>query len=281
MVSPDTVIVRRRCRSLTTFNYLSGVSEMTTLNNVYTKSATIGLDADVKFDAVVSEAIQAGILSVTDKARRVDDVGNLIKIDHKSISDECNDYIELTLPTYVKAILKQYNKAADGLAKAAELYEADSVEFKAADSLYSRAKSRLPLDENGCELTTELSFVYMSTADFKKWEHPHKKELGEYRDNKRGILRMNFRRLVEAAHDLVKSQDKTEETWSQVLARTLKSFTGEKIAPKWHAVGITSDDIVYAFLILEKGRAFAESREKQQAAKNGKAAAKRAAQQAA
>lgn len=280
MVSPDTVIVGSDAVGVS-FNYLLEYLKMTTLNNVYTKSASIGLDADIKFDAIVSEAIQAGLLSVTDKARKVDGAGNLIGIDHKAIADECSKYIELTIPAYVKAVLKQYNKAADGLSKAADLYEADNVEFKAADSLYSRAKSRLPLDENGGELTTDLSFVYMSTADFKTFEHTNKKELAKYRDDKRGILRMNFRRLVEAAHDLVKTQDKTEETWSQVLARTLKSFTGEKIAPKWHAAGITSDDIVHAFLVLEKGRAFAESREKQQAAKNGKAAAKRAAQQAA
>ena len=242
------------------------------LNSVYTKSATIGLDADVKLDHVVADAINAGILQVTDKARRVDAEGNLVSIDHKALTDECAAYIALCSPVLAHAIVKQVIKAATTLGNSAE----GSQEHIAAARLHERAIARLPQD-NGRIITTDLAFISMSAADFKSYEHADKKLLAKYRDDKRGILRMNFRRLVEAAHAIKKTATTKEETWPEILARVAKSFNGEKTAPKWIAAGITADDMAHAFLILEKGRKFAESAKLQQAAKNGKAAAKQAA----
>ena len=242
------------------------------LNNVYTKSATIGFDADVKLDHVVADAINAGILQVTDKARRVDAEGNLVSIDHKALTEECAAYIALCAPVLAKAIIGQVAKANKVMGECVP----DSQEETAAMRLLDRALARMPQD-NGRIITTDLAFVSMSAADFKSYEHADKKLLAKYRDDKRGILRMNFRRLVEAAHAIKKTATTKEETWPEILARVYKSFTGEKTAPKWLKAGVLPNDLAYAFLILEKGRKFAESEKLQQAAKNGKAAAKQAA----
>mgnify|MGYP006289242973 CR=1 FL=1 len=240
------------------------------LNSVYTQSGTLGLDGEIKFDRIVRDAINAGILAKTDSARQIDKAGNLTGIDHKALTDECATYIGCALPAYAKGVVKQYNDAVIA-AKGA----VSDTEKQAAKVLLARAESRLPTVDGVKHL--DLAFLTMSATEFKSFEHPEKKTLAKYRDDKRGILRMNFRRLVEAAHNLNKAVSNKDESWVEILARTIKSYKGEKTAPKWLAAGITAADLDYAFLILEKGRKHAESAKLQQAAKNGKAAAKQAA----
>lgn len=241
-----------------------------TLNSVYAQSGMLTLDGEVKFDRIVRDAINAGILAKTDNARQLDKAGNLTGIDHKAISDECATYIACALPAFAKGVIKQYNDAVIA-AKGATT----DTEKQSAKVLLARAESRLPTVGDAKYL--DLAFLTMSASEFKSFEHAEKKTLGKYRDDKRGILRMNFRRLVEAAHGLNKAVSNKEETWVEILARTIKSYKGEKTAPKWLKAGITAADLDYAFLILEKGRKHAESAKLQQAAKNGKAAAKQAA----
>ena len=240
------------------------------LNSVYTQSGMMPLDNDIKFDRIVRDSINAGLLAKTDSARQIDKAGNLTGIDHKAISEECAVYIGCALPAYAKGVVKQYNDAVIA-AKGATT----DTEKQAAKVLLARAESRLPTVGDAKYL--DLAFLTMSATEFKSFEHAEKKTLAKYRDDKRGILRMNFRRLVEAAHGLNKTVSNKEESWTEILGRVYKSFTGEKTSPKWLAAGITPDDLVYAFTILEKGRKHAESAKLQQAAKNGKAAAKQAA----
>jgi hypothetical protein len=241
-----------------------------TLNSVYAQSGMMPLDNEIKFDRIVRDSINAGILAKTDNARQIDKAGNLTGIDHKALTDECATYIACALPAFAKGVIKQYNDAVIA-AKGATT----DTEKQAAKVLLARAEARLPTVGDAKYL--DLSFLTMSASEFKSFEHAEKKTLAKYRDDKRGILRMNFRRLVEAAHNLNKAVSNKDESWTEILARVYKSFTGEKTAPKWIKAGIKPDDLAHAFLILEKGRKFAESAKLQQAAKNGKAAAKQAA----
>ena len=82
-----------------------------TLNSVYAQSGMMPLDNEIKFDRIVRDSINAGILAKTDNARQIDKAGNLTGIDHKALTDECATYIACALPAFAKGVIKQYNDA--------------------------------------------------------------------------------------------------------------------------------------------------------------------------
>lgn len=252
---------------------------MSTLNKVFAASAVIGLNSDVKFDSIVRDAISAGILSVTDKARQVNTDGELVSLDFKQLGDETAQYIEYCAPVYCKAVLKQYSDALKAVSDATS-----GVELIAAQTLLNRAQSRLPVLPNGA-LVTNLDFVTMSGSDFKSYEHADKKILAKYRDDKRGILRMNYRRLVEAAHNLTGKKQSKPETYAELLARFAKAITATdasgagKHAAELSKRGINAAVLKFAFDLLQDGKLLPQA--VTEASKQAKATTKRAAKQAA
>lgn len=253
---------------------------MSVFNKVFAASALLKLNSDIKLDTLASEGVSLGLHEATDKARLINTDGTLKGIDFSKLTEECAQYIEYCMPVYCKAVLKQYSDAL----KLASNGALQGNALQSAQLLLDKASARMPKLSNGTVLMN-LDFVTMTSAEFKSYEHADKKELGKYRDDKRGIMRMNYRRLIEAVHNLTAKKQSKPESYTELLARFHKAINATlpdgsgKHAAELSKRGINAAVLKFAFDLLENGKLLPEAAK--QASKQAKATTKRAAKQAA
>lgn len=243
------------------------------LNKVYSATATAELEGAIGYDKIVASAIKAGILELTDKARTINPKGETTGIEFTQLKTECADYMEYCLPIYCKAVLKQVSDAV----KLAD-DKLSGLDAKAVASRINNANARLPKLSDGT-VYGNLDFVMMTTADFKKFEHKERDILAKYRDDKRGILRMNFRRLVLACWNIKPASNTGKsETYIEFVARFSKGFDIEKFGKDMKKRKITPDVLKFVFDLLQDGSLLPESvkQASKEATKQSKQAAKRA-----
>jgi hypothetical protein len=258
-----------------------------TLNTVYANTALIDAKAATSWTDAARAAIDAGILDVTRDARKLNDAGELIGLDSKKLKAESDKYLSAALPVWLGYAVSQLTtalaeiKRLNGKSSEAAIKKAEAAKFAAEDML--------SVNVDGVRIfvsSADYAFLTMTSADYKAWQHPDKKLLGKFRDDKRNIMRVQFDRLVKRAWSIAGNKKASEpETYAALLVRFHKALTvtlpdgAAKFAGEFEARKITDDVIKHAFALLQDGTLLSQA--VKNAAKQSKAISKQAAKQAA
>ena len=256
---------------------------MTTLNNVYADTALIDAKAATSWTQAARAAIDAGLLDVTRDARKLNESGELVGLDSKKLKEESDKYLDAALPVWLGYAVTQLTTA---------LAEIKRLNGKSSESAVHKAKAALSTAQDMLSVNvdnvrvfvnvSDFSFLTMSSADYKSWQHADKKLLGKFRDDKRNIMRVQFNRLVSKAWAIAGVKKETApETYAALLVRFHKALTATlpdgaaKFAGEFESRKITDDVIKHAFALLQDGALLS------QAAKKGKRQAEAISKQAA
>lgn len=258
-----------------------------TLNSVYASAALIDATASTTWTEAARSAIDAGILDVTRDARKLDKNGNLVGFDSKALKPQLDIYMQTALPAWLNYAVTQLTTA---LAEAKKVNKKSTeAAVRKAQAAVNSAQDMLSVKVEGVRVfvnVSDFSFLTMSSADYKAWQHKDKALLSKFRDDKRNIMRVQFTRLVEKAWGIVGNKKAgTPETYAALLTRFLNGITATtpdgalKYADDLASRKVSPEVLDFAFRLLQDGTLLPQAAKK--AAKQSKVITQQAAKAAA